>query len=66
MATLTYSHKKLLAMQSNLDQMAAAIQRALDDPRCDDIRIDIDELQKMNRHMTSVVEDALQSLTNNF
>ena len=66
MATLTYSHKKLLAMQSNLDQMAAAIQRALDDPRCDDIRIDIDELQKMNRHMMSVVEDALQSLTNNF
>ena len=66
MATLTYSHKKLLAMQSNLDQMAAAIQRALDDPRCDDIRIDIDELQKMNRHMMSVLEDALQSLTNNF
>ena len=66
MATLTDSQKKLLAMQSNLDQMAAAIQRALDDPRCDDIRIDIDELQKMNRHMMSVVEDALQSLTNNF
>jgi len=66
MATLTYSHKKLLAMQSNLDPMSAAIQRALDDPRCDDIRIDIDELQKMNRHMMSVVEDALQSLTNNF
>jgi hypothetical protein len=31
---LTDSHKALLVMQANLDQMAACIRQGLDDPQC--------------------------------
>jgi hypothetical protein len=65
MAEITDTQKQLLAMQSNIDQMSAAIRSALADQECGHLRADVEEMRNLILTISAKIEATLQSLENN-
>jgi hypothetical protein len=60
---LTDSHKALLVMQANLDQMAACIRQGLDDPQCvGQPRELAEKLRRLTEQLRATVQIALDEL----